>query len=425
LKVLKINNSLFHQGIHYLIFIFSALYVLKQTRVEIDFNYLIFSFEAISFIFFIALFFYKPFTINYLNKFVKFAGAKVFINSFLFLFSYKIISIFFLIPFASNFSLKVLLSYLFIFINYLYGASAIKKIADGFIFTTVLVILLSIFQLIDSNTVTNVSWIKFDGGFVNPNVGPFFLISTLIIYYLINSRLMFIFTFSIIVLLASCLDFFSRTFLLGSILILFFKMYENYLFEYFKNFHKVFFTLLNLYAFLFFLMIICFSSLSYFDHIFIYYSIPDSIHPTSPFNTFNYESITSRFFYEFYQFKEYVRYSFFNIFLSNRPGQIIDGLVSFNPNLLHPFDSIFYELFTLYFFCLPIIYLKVKNLFFVKLHDKKLLRIRLIFILIFFLGIFEGFLTKLGFPFVFFLLLFLFDLSKLPRFFSYNKRAID
>jgi len=422
---LKIKGIFFHQTILFFIFLLSATYVLKQTNIEIVFKHLVLGFEFTAFIFFIFLFIYKPIKIdNYLSKFIRFTGVTAIVNSIFFMLSYLIINFFFLIPYALNFVFKILLCYLFIFINYHFGSSAIKKIADGILLASLFVVLGSILHFIDSNYVINPNWIKFDGGFLNPNIGPFFFFSALIIYYLIYSEIMFYLTFFLILILAYYFNFYSRTFIIGTVLLFFFRMYENFFFLYFQKINKALFISLISYFSLFSLSVIVFSLSSSFDHFRLNEFLSDSIHPTSPFHTYNYETIFSTFLYKFNQFKEYVRYSLINNFLSNRLGQIFDGLLSLNPNIFRPFDSIFYEFLTLWLFCFAIIYSQIKNIFFVKLNDRKLIRIRLACILFFFLGVFEGFITKLGFPLLFFLMLFLFDLHHLPKFFGCNKRII-
>jgi hypothetical protein len=118
---------------------------------------------------------------------------------------------------------KILL--IMIFIDVLQKKDNIKiKLADAGILCIVIFGMANILTGIDNNIFINENWKKNSYGFFNPNIGPYFAFASLYVYFILKSEIRFWLLSMLIIIAWAVLDFFSRAFLIGSALLILYKV---------------------------------------------------------------------------------------------------------------------------------------------------------------------------------------------------------
>jgi hypothetical protein len=116
----------------------------------------------------------------------------------------------------------------------------IIRMADVGLLLLMILSILIFFNLLESTSFTNNVWQKNNLGFINPNIGPYFAFSSLYVYFVMKEdkkfwlSILIIFTFWII------LGVFSRTFIIGSVILILYKLVEKSSISLF-NFTRIFY----------------------------------------------------------------------------------------------------------------------------------------------------------------------------------------
>ena len=101
------------------------------------------------------------------------------------------------------------------------GKKAFMQYADGALITTAVIVLLAYLGIIPTESYSTAleTWTKNNGGFVNPNNGPYFLYVAAILYFFYGANRRLLITAAVI-LGAFSIDVYSRTYLAGSVFLL-------------------------------------------------------------------------------------------------------------------------------------------------------------------------------------------------------------
>jgi hypothetical protein len=368
------------------ILVFFSLYVLKQTFL-IDSYMIIYKNILMTIMFLITL-------INFYES-RKFFFEYKFKISILFLFIMLNLFLF------QNFEVAIttLLKYIFIisFLNLFLKKEYLRVyiyLADILFITTLFIIIFSQLSIVPTMNSSNMNWIKNYGGFINPNIPPFFILNSLVIYYIFDCKRRFIFTFSTLFLLANTVAIFSRTVLGGSvILLLLFIINETKNTLIIKKYLKYFFIILLfvgifivIYPLLFKVNYLYFTNFTNFNYDIFEYNYPNLVYI---------DNLLSNRIYMLYQI-------FYNFEGNSLSGYVFKAI-----------DNIYYEFIYIngiYFLILIFIsFYKNYNLIY---SNSLMFRIYEIITLIFILGFFDGFLNKISFFNILMIFIVFYDSNK-------------
>jgi len=264
---------------------------------------------------------------------------------------------------------------------------------------------------------------KKSGGFINPNVGPFFLLSSLVIFFIYKELRYFLLTFLFTIILFY-FGIFSRLCLAMSLLffVLFF-LEEKKLYLIYNFFKKISFVLIFL-IFVYLLIGITssivnwylnfkgnpelgivhgfriFEGFNYIDYpLFRTYIYNDSSFILFPNDNSNLNYLKFSLIDYFYNLRYSISYTQIDYYLSHRVYNLLQGF--FIPSANFPFfsinlhDSIYYEVFVRSGF-FPLYFL-IKSIYSINIVNFKStfhIRIIIVFFSLLFFGFFEGILFK-------------------------------
>lgn len=79
--------------------------------------------------------------------------------------------------------------------------------------------------LIEANLISNHVWVKNNLGFKNPNIGPYFALSSLFIYFITGKRIRFA-CFAVLICFAYIFSVYSRTYYIGALLLVIYMLID-------------------------------------------------------------------------------------------------------------------------------------------------------------------------------------------------------
>lgn len=122
---------------------------------------------------------------------------------------------------------KVALILLFMVVHYEKNNHFLLKLADVGVLTLVALGVATGAGVEEASMISNGVWEKYSLGFMNPNIGPYFAFASLYVYFVMKAETRFWLLFLLIITSSIMFSIYSRTFLMGSVLLAVYQLVKR------------------------------------------------------------------------------------------------------------------------------------------------------------------------------------------------------